>query len=95
MRIIKIFFSALLILIGIGFSVLNPEKVSFNYFFGSVSLYLSVLLFGFFLFGLLLGLLVGLFTWVSVKNEQSKLKSALTTTKRELEALRMMPFKDT
>lgn len=95
MRIVKIFFSVLFILIGIIFAVSNPEKVLFQYFFGSISIYLSVLLFGFFLFGLLFGLLVGLIAWVSVKSEQNKLKSALTTAKRELEALRMMPFKDT
>lgn len=94
MRMVKIVCSVLLILIGIGFSVLNPGKVMFHYFFGSVSLYLSVLLFCFFLFGLFLGLLVGLFAWFSAINDKNKLKNVLNTTKRELEALRMMPFKD-
>lgn len=94
MRVISYFLLLAIILLGISFAVLNPVPVNFNYYVGSRSLPLSLLLVITFVMGCLLGLLVGLCLLIKVKIKIYRLRQQLKTTEKEIENLRAIPLQD-
>lgn len=59
MRIISFTLFLILVILGVGFAMQNAEHVTLNYYFGTISLPLSLLLVLFLAVGALLGLFTG------------------------------------
>ena len=74
MRIVKLLLLLLIMLIGVAFTMMNPERVNLNYYFGSRELPLSVVMVGAIAFGALLGGVVSIAGWLRVKRENARLK---------------------
>lgn len=81
-------------LLGLTFASLNASNVIFNYYVGSKSIALSLLLVFAFGLGLLLGGFVTFFSWLRLKTENYRIKSRLKMVEKEVENLRTLPIKD-
>lgn len=57
MRFMSLIILTFVIIMGIGFSILNSEMVTVNYGIGTKSFPLSILMLGVWIFGILIGLL--------------------------------------
>ena len=86
------FFLALLAA-AVGFSVLNDQPVSLQYYFGWVSLPLPLFLWVFasFLVGLVLSGLIASFTKIGLKSRILRCKKTITELERKRNALRADP----
>ncbi len=70
MKILTYLFALFLIFFGISFSLLNSNEVSINYFVGTVTLPLAILV----ILSLILGLLLGLFfSFISILRHKARL----------------------
>jgi putative membrane protein len=94
MRIISYLILLIIMLIGLTFSALNPTEVVFNYYLGSKSVALSILLVVVFGMGIFLGLLISLFSWLRIKGDNMWLKSRLKNVEKEVQNLRSIPIRD-
>ncbi len=84
----------LLILLVTSFSSLNSHLVELNYYLGSASFSLSLLLLISLSIGLFLGVLMMLPTVVRGKYRKRKLHQLLKQNEAEIRNLRTFPFKD-
>lgn len=82
-----------MMLIGLTFAALNSTPVWFNYYLGTTSIALSLLLVMVFGVGILVGLISSFLPWLGVKCENSRLKARLKIVEREVENLRSIPIK--
>lgn len=94
MRIISFIVLILVILIGITFAVLNPGTVTINYYMGQQVMPLSLLLAIDFVFGSLIGLLVGAWLLLKVKVKNYQLSKQIKVSEKEIENLRAIPLQD-
>lgn len=94
MRLISYVILLIIMLLGLTFASLNASPVVFNYYVGSKSLALSLLLVFSFGFGLLLGGFVTFFSWLRLKTENLRIKSRLKIAEKEVENLRTIPIKN-
>ena len=94
MRIIKIFFILIIMMLGAIFAVLNAELVSFNYYFGSRELPLSLIITAALGAGVLLGILAGIGMLLGLKRENASLKQHARLANEEVKNLRNIPLKD-
>lgn len=94
MRIVKLFIFLLIILLGSVFAVLNAEQVQFNYYFGSQTLPLSLIMTGALGIGILLGILSGMGLMFALKRENLSLKRKSRLASQEVNNLRALPLKD-
>lgn len=94
MRIIRYFFTGLILLLGIGFACLNAEMVSVNFYIRTYELPLSLLLVLIFGFGMLIGFLGVGCSYCRLKKETRQLKHHLKSVEQEVSQLRMMPLKN-
>lgn len=95
MKHIVIFtFSALILLAGLGFSLLNADKVALNYYFGQLDLPLSVLLVLALVIGALLGVMVSLGAIFKAKREVRRLRKELKLKEKEGGKPRVLTTKD-
>jgi lipopolysaccharide assembly protein A len=94
MRIVSYLILLIIMLIGLTFSALNPTEVVFNYYLGSKSVALSILLVVAFGMGIFLGLLISLFSWLRIKGDNMWLKSRLKNVEKEVQNLRSIPIRD-
>lgn len=94
MRILWMIMAFIFLFTGIGFALLNHSPVNFDYFFGQLSIPLSLLL----VFALTSGFLLGLFAFsiklFKIRCENSRLSCQARASKRELENLRSMAITD-
>ena len=93
MRILSYLVLLIIMLVGLTFASLNSESVTFNYYLGSKTIALSLLLVFTFGSGILLGLLVAMFSWIRIKSDSLRLKSRLKIAEKEIENLRSIPIK--
>jgi lipopolysaccharide assembly protein A len=93
MRIISYVVFLGIILIGITFAALNSAPVTINYYLGTKSIALSLLLVFALGVGIILGLIFGLISWVKIKKENLHFKSRLKIVEQEVENLRSIPIK--
>lgn len=77
MRIVKFILLLMILLIGTAFTLMNPERVNLNYYFGSRELPLSVVIVGAICLGVLLGGLEAVNVWVRLKRRNARLKKEL------------------
>jgi len=94
MKIVSYFFLLIVLILGVTFSVLNADQISFNYYFGSRELPLSLVLVIALAFGTILGLLVSLGLVFKLKRRIAKLNKTVRVTEREVMNLRSIPVKD-
>jgi lipopolysaccharide assembly protein A len=94
LQIIGAFFFIFLLVLGLGFALLNASPVELNYYFGRVELPLAFALVLTLATGTLLGLLGTLNMVFKLKRENMKLKKIIKASERELTQLRALPVKD-
>lgn len=94
MRIISYFFLLVIILFGVTFATLNSESVSINYYLGSSTLPLSLLLVLCFALGCLVGMLVCCWLLIKSKILNYRLRQRLQLAEKEIENLRAIPLQD-
>ncbi len=87
MRIFTLIFIVIILLMGISFSILNANIVSFHYYFGVAKLPLSLLLTVTFILGLFVGLLVIVIPFFRAKITQRRLRTQLNLAKKEIQHL--------
>ena len=92
MRIIGYLFFLVIVVIGVTFAYLNAHSVIFNYYFGTKSLPLSLLLVFALGIGLLLGLIVMFLSWLKLKRSNRKIRKQLKNAEKELINLRNFPI---
>ncbi len=93
MRIFSYLILLAIMLIGLTFTSLNSTSVVFNYYLGSKTIALSLLLVFTFGFGIVLGLLIAMFSCIKIKRDNLRLKSRLKIAEKEIENLRSIPIK--
>lgn len=94
MRIVRLIFYILILLLGLSFAVLNAQNISLNYYFGMWQAPLSLTLVLALALGALLGIVACLGLLMKLKREISTLQKAAKLSETELMNLRAMPLKD-
>lgn len=94
MRYILYLFWILIILLGITFAALNPQKIVLNYYLDTKTIYLPLIILLALLVGAALGIIVLLPSWIKNKNTVRRLKYKVKQIEQEVENLRTIPMKD-
>lgn len=94
MRIITVFFSIIIVLLGLTFALLNSEPVLLHYYLGTIKVPLSMLLVSILVVGSLLGLLVGLVNILKLKLLNRKLRKQIELFEKEISKLRLLTIKE-
>jgi putative membrane protein len=84
----------IIIVVGIGFAILNSTPVAIHYYIGIKQLPLSFLLVVSFGIGLIVGFLALLITTIRLRTNLGRTKKKLFIAKQEIDNLRTMPVKD-
>jgi putative membrane protein len=87
-RILAIVFFLLILLLGISFSSLNSDPVTVNYYLGSITLPLSVVIITSLAAGVVAAFLIGLISILSSRIRVANLKRHVRQRELELTALR-------
>lgn len=94
-RIVKLIFYMLLVLLGLLFAVLNAQKVSLDFYFGSYDgISLAMIMFLAMVIGAGIGFLFCLGQLISARREINKLKKSIQLAEKEVTNLRTIPIKD-
>jgi putative membrane protein len=93
-RLLMLVFFLLLVVLGASFALHNPAQVTLNYYFGSLSAPLSLLLMSALALGSLLGILVSLLLVFSQRRTISRLQRKLNVCEQEVQNLRHVPLRD-
>ncbi|KKM91975.1 hypothetical protein LCGC14_1223140 [marine sediment metagenome] len=94
----KLFFLlifALIFLLSAIFAAFNMTAVSVDYYFGQLSMPLSVLLILAVVVGVILGAIVLSISFMKLRYENHRLKQKLALSEDEINSLRILPIKDT
>ncbi len=83
MRILKLLFILLLMLLGAAFTLMNDGQVRLDYYFGSRTLPLPVVLLGALALGALLGLLASMGSITRLRRENAVLRRELEAQTRD------------
>lgn len=94
LRLVYLFFSLFVIILGVVFAVLNAEDVQLNYYLGSIELPLSLVLVLSMIIGALLGIFASLSFVIGSRRNASKLKRSVEVAEKEIVNLRNIPIKD-
>ena len=93
-RVLYYAIALLVAIIGLAFHVRNKQQIVLDYFAGSVSVELSLLLVGALVGGVALGALAMTSTVLRLKREVRRLNRRQQAASRELASLRAVSFKD-
>jgi putative membrane protein len=93
-RIFSFIVILLLIILGLFFGNINAEAVRLDYYWGNVSMPLSLALVLSLLCGAVLGVLASLTVVVRLRHKISRLNKEIKTAEKEVINLRTLPFKD-
>lgn len=94
MRIVKILFIFIIMLLGAIFAILNAQPVVFNYYFGSRELPLSLIVTFALGAGILIGILTAIGLLLGLKRENANLKQRTRLADEEVKNLRNIPLQD-
>ena len=94
MRIFLYLILLVIVVIGLTFAALNATPVMFNYYIGSRTISLSLLLVYTLGIGIILGMLVSITPVIRLKKQNYSLKNRVKQTEKEIENLRAIPIKD-
>ena len=93
-RIFSTLLMVVVILLGLGFAQINADEVVLHYYFGKVSVPLSLLLALTLGLGVLLGILTSAAAIYRVRRENARLQRQMKLREEELMNLRSIPLKD-
>lgn len=93
-RIITIIFFIFIFIVGVGFSAINMEPVSINYYLGTLTLPLSVIIVLAIVIGTILGALALFTSSMGIRYENRRLNKKLSVSEQEVDSLRILPIKD-
>lgn len=83
-RVLKVFFLLLIVLVGLELHIKNPQPVVIDYYLGTVQLPVSLLIACMLLLGAVLGVLVNLSVVVRLRRKISELKRSLKSVDQQL-----------
>ncbi|MDH5594166.1 MAG: LapA family protein [Gammaproteobacteria bacterium] len=82
------------LLVCVGFAVINAEPVAVSYYFGELTAPLSLIVVIAIIAGALLGIIAGLGMVLGAKREMSGLRRQLRLKEKEVSNLRAIPIRD-
>tara|TARA_R110000868_G_scaffold84822_5_gene238916 strand:- start:1959 stop:2252 length:294 start_codon:yes stop_codon:yes gene_type:complete len=83
-----------LLLLGVTFAIVNSSSVSFNYFFNTAQVPLSLLMVITFAVGAVFGMIAALGLYFSTKKQTMRLQREMKLAKKEIANLRAIPIND-
>ena len=92
MKVLSMLMMVAIFAFGLMFSIFNPGKVSFDYFFGQADVALSLLLLGVFVVGVMLGVGVMMLVLWREKYRSRKVSKQLYQVRKEVDNLRSVPI---
>jgi len=93
-KILTITIFSIVFIIGLIFSAKNTHEVVINYYLGSVSMPLSVVIIASIVIGLFLGAVIMSMSGLRKRYEINQLQKKLNISEQELNSLRILPIKD-
>ena len=93
-RIIAIILFVVVLILGAGFSAINLTPTEINYYLGTVTLPLSVIVIMAIVLGTLLGALVLSTSILKLRYENRRLNKKLIIAEQEINSLRILPITD-
>lgn len=93
-RIVTIIIFMLVFAVGIAFSAINNDPVTINYYLGTLSLPLSIVMVLSIVLGLILGALALFVGTLQLRYENRRLNKKLEVTEQEINSLRILPITD-
>jgi len=93
-RIMTIILFVIVLMVSVGFSAINLAPVDINYYLGTLSLPLSMIIIVAIILGTLLGALALSTTILRLKYENRRLRKKLTLSEQEINSLRILPITD-
>jgi len=94
MKYLTIIFYSIIILIAIGFAVLNANAVQINFYLTTVRMPVSILVVLLLGCGALLGYIMSLGRYLKLNRKNRSLQSQLNLTEKEIKNLRAIPLQD-
>ena len=95
MRYVFYVFWIIIILLGITFASLNPQRITINYYIDTKSIHLPLILLATLLVGAILGIIAMLPSVFRNKNSSRRLRQRVKQIEQEVQNLRTIPIKDT
>ncbi|MFW5426773.1 MAG: lipopolysaccharide assembly LapA domain-containing protein [Methylophagaceae bacterium] len=93
-RILTIIVFIIVFAVGIAFSAINNDLVTINYYLGTLSLPLSIVVVASIVLGLILGALAIFVGTLQLRYENRHLNKKLETSEQEINSLRILPLTD-
>lgn len=94
MRYIKFLLILVVMVVGVAFALMNPGEVEINYYFGTRSIPLSVVVVTAIGLGAIIGIISSFGRAFKLRRENSVLKHKVRVTSEEVNNLRTIPIKD-
>ncbi len=94
-RIVKLCIFLFVLILGLVFHLRNDQLVSIDYYLGILELPFSFIVVFVLSLGVFLGAMVSIPARLKLKTENARLQRQISVTDKEINALRVMPVKDT
>ncbi len=92
-RIIRLILLLALLIVALGFALLNAESVQVDYYMGKLSVPLSLALVVVLAIGAIIGMIASLGMVLRAKRQNAKLRKQVKNTEKEVTDLRALPPK--
>jgi lipopolysaccharide assembly protein A len=92
MKVMSMLLMVAIFAFGLMFSIFNPGKVPFDYFFGQADIALSLLLLGVFVMGVVLGVSAMMLVLWREKHRSRRVSKQLHQAQKEVDNLRSVPI---
>ena len=93
-RLLKLCIFLFVLLLGLIFHLRNHQLVGMDYYLGVLELPFSFIVVAVLSIGVILGVLVSIPAQLKIKRENTRLHKQLSSTEKEINALRVIPVKD-
>ena len=93
-RLVSLILTAIFVLLGLAFAVVNAKPVELNYFLATREVPLALVLVLTLTVGALMGIVFSLGMVIRLKRETLRLRRQIQLTEQEVVNLRTMPIKD-
>ena len=94
-RIVTIAIFITVFAIGAAFSAINTDPIAINYYLGSITAPLSVIVVLSIVTGIILGAAIIFTNTLRLRYENRRLQKKLTISEQEIDSLRILPIKNT
>jgi len=92
-RLIRLILLLALLIVALGFALLNAESIQVDYYMGKLSIPLSLALVVVLAVGAVIGIIASLGMVLRAKRQSAKLRKQIKNTEREVTDLRVLPPK--